>query len=163
MWQKFALFATILILCVFIKHIVGLILRRVNKCPPGLAGVPFFGSLFTVAYQGDEKMLSQTLPQFGSISMHCIGNTKIYTLNDYNLVKKIFNNPISINRPNVIENLFKFKDSHGKPFCPDLAFCNKNWYVCVWFVCDCNACNCATLLFFFAWNFSCGRDRMNRC
>ena len=81
--------------------------RKNNKQPPGLIGIPYFGSFFTLAYYGEEKFSRSLLPSYGPITMHKIGTTKILTINEINLIKAIIGSQYCALRPPQLSAIYR--------------------------------------------------------
>ena len=73
--------------------------RKIHKYPPGLYGIPYFGSFFTFGFYGEEKFTQSLLPSYGPITMHKIGITNILTINEVNLIKVIIGSEYCALRP----------------------------------------------------------------
>ena len=102
-------------------HIVGVIItsilavhniykrveRKRSRYPPGLFGVPYFGSLFTLLYYKEDSFYMDLIPSYGPIVMHNIGQINFISLNDINLVKTMFNHKYCLNRCWQTSDLFE--------------------------------------------------------
>ena len=76
-----------------------------NRVPPGLFGVPYFGSMFTLmVFQ--KRFHSKILPKYGPITYYKIGQTEMLTLNDALLIQTIFKHETCRNRPKWLQNVF---------------------------------------------------------
>ena len=73
--------------------------RKYNKYPPGLFGIPYFGSLFTFVYYDEWNLAVNILPHYGPITMHNMGNTKTITIHDYNIAKTMLESSHCNSRP----------------------------------------------------------------
>ena len=115
--------------------------RKYKQFPPGLLGIPYFGSLFTLIFYHNEAFNDNLLPKYGPITMYTIGKTKFVSINDINLVKSIFNSPHCCNRPTMLKNVFndiktvdktctgkdKDKDQQEIFYACSYAFGGKHW------------------------------------
>lgn len=72
--------------------------RRKRQSPPGLHGIPFFGSLFTMAFWSGDFYV-KLLPKYGPITSHFVGKQEFITIHDKNLIQTIFSHDCCINRP----------------------------------------------------------------
>ena len=103
--------------------------RYVCHYPPGLIGVPYFGSFLSMLMYSPEYFNNTLLPSYGPLSMHKFGSVKILTIHDYNLVKAIFCSDHCFGRPPQISAMFPKNsyDRNNNKMETNFAFCNLEW------------------------------------
>ena len=124
---KYSLMAngTILSLLSF-RYLIAKIKRRKNMYVPSMIGIPYFGSVFAMIFYGNPKWNQTILPSYGPICSHSIGTLEFITINDINLVKEIFANTLSYNRPKMYLDTQKTLN-----MIPNLSFSNMQdfWFL----------------------------------
>lgn len=78
--------------------------RKRHHIPPGLYGVPIFGSFFTMLIHKSD-FNRKILPSYGPISSYTFGNQLFIIINDSNLLKKCFKSNYLVNRPSGTQRL----------------------------------------------------------
>ena len=143
--QKCSLATGVCVSLLLLRNIFHRVYRKIYKYPPGLFGIPYFGSFFTVAFYQDDYFLSKILPKYGPITMFRIGNTNMISINDATLVQTILEHKASTERPPQLADLFTLKinkyddydnKTNGKneTLVSDFCFGGAEWYVSVLFV-----------------------------
>lgn len=124
-FKKFSLATGICLSLLLLRNVFNRIYRRIYKYPPGLFGIPYFGSFFTLAAYGDDKFYTKLIPKYGPITMFDVGNTSMISINDANLIQTMYNSNYCLQRPQLMTQLFSLT---GKTAC-EFSFTNVEWYV----------------------------------
>ena len=93
--------------------------RKPTKCyPPGPAGLPFFGSFFSFIYtkKFQHEVLFDWANKYGPIVSFKLLGTRLYVLNDLDLVQEAFNQNPDLNDkpPFPIGRLIYGRENNGK-------------------------------------------------
>ena len=123
--KNFWLASGICVSVVLLRNVFNRIYRKIYKYPPGLFGIPYFGSFFTLAAYGDDKFYTKLMPKYGPIAMFNVGNTSMICINDANLIQTMYNSNYCLKRPQPMTQLFSL---NGKTAC-QFSFTNVEWYV----------------------------------
>ena len=124
--KKWSLATGICLSILLLRSMYHRIYRKICKYPPGLFGVPYFGSLFAVAAYGDDKFYTKLLPKYGAITMFQLGNTNMISINDVNLIQTMYNSQYCLKRPQAMTEVCSL---NGKLTVSEFGFCNDQWYV----------------------------------
>lgn len=105
--KKYILFGTIFgLISLYLHRRIIFIYREKHRYPPGLFGVPYFGSLLLAGYY-KEALMSEVLPRYGPITMMTIGQMNILTIHDADLLEKMYKSDYCLQRPLVFEKSFE--------------------------------------------------------
>ena len=123
--RKVAIGFLLFLFAIKIRQFIIKQLRKHQKLPPFMPGIPYFGSLFTMAYHGNDAAM-KLFPKFGPICSFNIGNQEFMYINNANLIKHILTNRYCRNRPKFIRNLYISANVE-----PILMVANDNdkWYL----------------------------------
>lgn len=107
---------------IFLHNIGSHLYRKYGKkyaMPPGMIGIPYFGSLFTAMIMYNQEYFNHNiLPSYGPLTLFKMGQSYSLVINDCNLYKCFMSSKYCIDRP----PLFTCNVYEG------LAFKNKLWY-----------------------------------
>ena len=79
--------------------------RVKHKLPPFLPGVPYFGSLFIMAFYGNNAAIN-LFPKYGPLCSFNIGKQEFIYINDAELIKTVLKHECCRNRPQFISDLY---------------------------------------------------------
>ena len=114
---KAALGVTLVLLSFGTRKIALKLRYKIKKYPPVHVGIPYFGSMFSMAWYGAD-FTNKILPSYGPITMHFVGSVHFTIIHEIHLMQEILK--FTLERP------IKAGSIYQDPQCLPFAMCNQD-------------------------------------